>query len=299
MKKALLLASLLAGFAAPVAAQVGTVEGRVIDARTGETIPGANVVVEGTTIGASTDVDGEFSFDAPAGTYRLLASFVGYLPASEQVVVVEGQTRRVEVALEEDLLGLDEVFVVGFGTTSELALTGSVARVGEREIDDAVVNSFEQVLQGRAAGVTVQANNGKLGQGLEIRVRGAASVTAGNGPLYVVDGIPVTTENLSVERRGHEPARPAQPERHRVHRGPQGRLGVGHLRLARLERRRPHYDQERLRRPDPVLRRRPPEREPGDQPGRPPERAGVHDAPPRGRRELGPPRPQLRLRRRR
>ena len=209
MKKALWLASLL--LAAPAAAQVGTVEGRVTDARTGETIPGANVVVEGTTIGVSTDVDGAFSFDAPAGTYQLLASFVGYLPASEEVVVAEGQTRRVEVALEEDLLGLDEVFVVGFGTTSELALTGSVARVGEREIDDAVVNSFEQVLQGRAAGVTVQANNGKLGQGLEIRVRGAASVTAGNGPLYVVDGIPVTTENLSVNDAATNPLAQLSP----------------------------------------------------------------------------------------
>ena len=211
MKKALLLASLLVGLAAPVAAQVGTIEGRVTDARTGETIPGANVLVEGTTIGASTGVEGEFSFTAPPGTYQLLSSFVGYLPASETVVVVEGQTRRVEVALEEDLLGLDEVFVVGFGTTSELALTGSVARVGEREIDDAVVNSFEQVLQGRAAGVTVQANNGKLGQGLEIRVRGAASVTAGNGPLYVVDGIPVTTENLSTNDAATNPLAQLSP----------------------------------------------------------------------------------------
>ena len=211
MKKALLLASLLAGLAAPVAAQIGTVEGRVTDARTGETIPGANVLVEGTTIGASTDADGVFSFAAPPGTYQLLASFVGYLPASQPVVVAEGQTRRIEVALEEDLLGLDEVFVVGFGTTSELALTGSVARVGEREIDDAVVNSFEQVLQGRAAGVTVQANNGKLGQGLQIRVRGSASVSAGNGPLYVVDGIPVTTENLSTNDAATNPLAQLSP----------------------------------------------------------------------------------------
>ena len=209
MRLPLLLAALLA--AAPAAAQTGTVEGRVVDARTGETIPGANVVLEGTTLGASTDVDGAFSFAAPAGTYQLLASFVGYLAAAEPVAVQAGQTSRVEVALEEDLLGLEEVFVVGFGTTSELALTGSVARVGERELDDAVVNTFEQVLQGRAAGVTVQANNGKLGQGLQIRVRGAASVSAGNGPLYVIDGIPVTTENLSTNDAATNPLAQLSP----------------------------------------------------------------------------------------
>ncbi|MDT0630865.1 SusC/RagA family TonB-linked outer membrane protein [Rubrivirga litoralis] len=211
MKKALMIASLLIGAAAPVAAQSGTVEGVVVDARTGDTIPGANVVLEGTTTGASTGVDGTFSLSAPAGTYRLLASFVGYLPASQPVSIEEGQTRRVEVELDEDLLGLDEVFVVGFGTTSELALTGSVARVGERELEDAVVNSFEQVLQGRAAGVTVQANNGKLGQGLQIRVRGSASVSAGNGPLYVVDGIPVTTENLSTNGAATNPLAQLSP----------------------------------------------------------------------------------------
>ncbi len=197
MKKALLLAALLTSVAAPAWAQVGTVAGRVTDARTGETLPGVNVVLEGTALGTATDIDGTFSFTAPPGDYNLLTTFVGYRRATRPVVVQSGQTTNVDIALEEDLLGLEEVFVVGYGTTSELARTGSVARVGEQELEDAVINSFEQVLQGRAAGVTVQTNNGKLGQGIQVRVRGAASVTAGNEPLYVIDGIPVTTDNLS------------------------------------------------------------------------------------------------------
>lgn len=193
----LLLAAVLLGAALPVSAQVGTVQGRVTDASTGETLPGVNVVLEGTSLGTATGVDGRFTFTAPPGNYNLLTTFVGYRRTTRPIIVQANQTVNVEIELEEDLLGLEEVFVVGYGTTSELARTGSVARVGERELEDAVVNSFEQVLQGRAAGVTVQTNNGKLGQGIQVRVRGAASVTAGNDPLYVIDGIPVTTDNTS------------------------------------------------------------------------------------------------------
>ena len=211
MKKALLLAALLTSVAAPAWAQVGTVAGRVTDARTGETLPGVNVVLEGTALGTATDIDGTFSFTAPPGDYNLLTTFVGYRRATRPVVVQSGQTTNVDIALEEDLLGLEEVFVVGYGTTSELARTGSVARVGEQELEDAVINSFEQVLQGRAAGVTVQTNNGKLGQGIQVRVRGAASVTAGNEPLYVVDGIPVTTDNLSTNAAQTNPLAQINP----------------------------------------------------------------------------------------
>ena len=210
MKKALWLAALLVA-AAPAGAQVGTVEGRVTDARTGETLPGVNVVLEGTTLGTSTGADGEFSFEAPPGDYDLVATFVGFLRAEQPVVVRPGQAVRVEVEIEEDLLGLEEVFVVGYGTTSELARTGSVARVGEEELENAVGNSFEQALQGRAPGVTVQTNNGKLGQGIQVRVRGAASVTAGNDPLYVVDGIPVTTADLSTNAAATNPLAQLSP----------------------------------------------------------------------------------------
>ncbi len=203
--------ALFVGAAAPALAQVGTVEGRVLNAQTNEPVPGANVALEGTTVGASTDADGEFSFSAPAGEYTLAATFLGYLRATRPVSVRAGETVRVEMTIEEDLLGLEEVYVVGYGTTSELARTGSVARVGEEEIEGSVVNSFEQVLQGRTAGVAVQTNNGKLGQGIQVRVRGAASVSAGNEPLYVVDGIPVSTDNISTNTASTNPLAQINP----------------------------------------------------------------------------------------
>jgi len=178
-------------------AQVGTLRGRVVDAQTGETLPGVNLLLEGTRLGAASDIQGGFEIAAPAGAYNLVATFIGYQRLSLAVSIVGNQVTNVEVPLRADLLGLDEVLVVGFGTVSQRALTGSVARVESRELQRTVVNSFEQAMQGRVAGVTVLANNGKLGQGIQVRVRGTASVTAGNEPLYVVDGVPVITENTS------------------------------------------------------------------------------------------------------
>ncbi len=197
MKNVLLLTALLLGTAAPLWAQVGTIQGRVTDSRGGDALPGVNVQLQGTSLGTATDAQGQFSFSAPAGSYTLVSTYVGFRIATQPVTVRAGQTTNVEVQLREDLLGLDEVLVVGYGTTSERALTGSVSSVSSEDLEDAVVNSFEQALQGRAAGVAVQTNNGKLGQGIQVRVRGAASVSAGNEPLYVVDGVPVTTDDLS------------------------------------------------------------------------------------------------------
>ncbi len=196
MKTFLLLLALLAS-AATASAQVGTITGRVVDAESRDVLPGVNVLVQGTTLGGATDLEGEFSIAVSPGTYTVYTSYIGYLRSQQVVTVAAGRTVEIELELKPDLLGLEEVLVVGFGTTSELARTGSVSRVGEEDLEDAVVNSFEQALQGRISGVTIQTNNGKLGQGIQVRVRGASSVSASNDPLYVVDGIPVTTDNLS------------------------------------------------------------------------------------------------------
>ena len=98
----------------------------------------------------------------------------------------EGQTKS-----------LDEVVVVGYGTKIKRDITGSVAKIGAKELGNTPVTSFESAIQGRAAGVFVEQQNGKLGQAIKVRIRGASSVTAGNEPLYVVDGIPVITADLS------------------------------------------------------------------------------------------------------
>ena len=107
-----------------------------------------------------------------------------------------------EVKLQEADRNLSEVVVVGFGTKIKRDLTGSVSKVGAKELNNTPATSFESAIQGRAAGVLVSQQNGKLGQGINIRIRGSASVTAGNEPLYVIDGIPLQNTNLSSNGAG-------------------------------------------------------------------------------------------------
>ena len=110
-----------------------------------------------------------------------------------------------------DVTELSEVVVVGYGTQIKQDLTGNVAKVDGADIQHIPVNSFEQAIQGRAAGVYIQSNNGKLGQGIQVRVRGSSSVSASNQPLYVVDGVPVTTEDLSINTAQTNPLSDINP----------------------------------------------------------------------------------------
>ena len=106
---------------------------------------------------------------------------------------------------------MSEVIVVGYGTKIKRDVTGSIAKVGAKEIGNTPITSFEGALQGRAAGVFVEQQNGKLGQGIKIRVRGSASVSAGNEPLYVLDGIPLITTNLSANGAATDPLSDINP----------------------------------------------------------------------------------------
>ena len=104
---------------------------------------------------------------------------------------------ELNAAMVQSDKSLNEIVVVGYGTKLKRDLTGSIAKVGAKELANTPVTSFESAIQGRAAGVQVSQQNGKLGQGINIRIRGGASVTAGTEPLYVVDGIPLNSANLS------------------------------------------------------------------------------------------------------
>lgn len=178
----------------PVMAQAQTlsVTGTIIDSDTREPLAGASVVVAGTSIGTATSMDGTYQISAPENA-TLRFSFIGYIA---QEIPVEGRS-VINVSLAPDFRQLDEVVVVGYGSQLERTLTGNIARVSARELEDQTVLSVEQALQGRMAGVDIQTQSGKLGQGIQVRVRGASSVSASNQPLYVIDGIPVTTQNLS------------------------------------------------------------------------------------------------------
>ena len=176
------------------------ITGKVIDEKTGAPVGGATVSVKNNTnVSAATAEDGSFTLNAPAKS-RLVISYVGYKP-----VEIAASLASPLIKLSPGEATLSEVVVVGYGTKSKQDVTGSVTKVAAKEINNTPATSFETAIQGRAAGVLVQQQNGKLGQGINIRIRGASSVSAGNEPLYVVDGIPVISGSQSTNGAPTDP----------------------------------------------------------------------------------------------
>ncbi len=190
MKKSILtlpLALLVAGY---LFGQARTLTGKVTD-QAGQPLPGATVLVKDAGIGTTSDVQGTYTIVAPNEYGYLVFSFIGF---ETEEVEIRNQT-VIDIQLKEATSALDEVIVVGFGKQIKSKLTGNIAKVGGDEIQNLPVNSVEQALQGRAAGVFVESVNGKVGGAIRVRIRGISSISAGNQPLYVIDGIPVTTES--------------------------------------------------------------------------------------------------------
>lgn len=175
-------------------AQERTVSGRVTSVEDGSPLPGVNVVLKGTSNGTATDADGMYRLTGiPASGGSLVFSFIG-LQSSEVAI---GERTVVDVSLSLDVTQLSEVVVTGYGTQLKQNLTGNIAKVSGEAIQNTPVTTFEQALQGRAAGVLITSQNGKLGQGINIRIRGSSSISASNEPLYVVDGMIINNDNLS------------------------------------------------------------------------------------------------------
>ncbi|WP_017731328.1 SusC/RagA family TonB-linked outer membrane protein [Nafulsella turpanensis] len=172
-------------------AQSRTVTGTVTSAEDGIGLPGVAVLVKGTSTGVVTDFNGEYRVTVPSPEAVLSYSFVGFIP--QEVVV--GTRSTIDIVLEPDVKQLSEVVVVGYGTQLKQDLTGNVANISGEDIESTPVPTFEQALQGRAAGVQISSMNGKVGQGMNIRIRGGSSISASNEPLYVIDGIPVTSQS--------------------------------------------------------------------------------------------------------
>ena len=187
-KKLCLLMLLLISCHLNILAQGKIITGVILD-KTGETVIGASVLVKGTTNGTITDVDGNFTLNNVQENAVLQVSFVGY---KTQDIALKGQS-NVKVTLEEDTEVLDEVVVIGYGSVKKSTLTGAVAKMDTKGIQDRPLARPETALQGQLAGVTVRTTTGEPGADMQIRVRGAASVNANSDPLYVVDGVPMTT----------------------------------------------------------------------------------------------------------
>ena len=170
-----------------VTAQEKEITGTVTDAETEEPLPGVNIVVQGTTTGTTSSIDGTYALTVPGPDAVLVYSFVGYEAVEEAV----GDREVIDVAMGEDAVLLEDIVVVGYGTQRRESVTGSVSTVDVEDANVGLVTSPTQMLQGRVAGLQVTQTNGEPGAGFNVRIRGGTSINASNEPLYVIDGVPI------------------------------------------------------------------------------------------------------------
>ncbi|MFI5452454.1 carboxypeptidase-like regulatory domain-containing protein [Pedobacter sp. UC225_61] len=182
-------------------AQTGSISGKIID-DTKLPIPGASVQVDGTQKLTVTDSEGNFRITGLAsGTYTLTAKYIGFTALKLTTTVGTGNT-VLNFNLKSESQNLNEVIVVGYGTQTKREVTGAISKVSGDKLTSLPTPSFEASLQGQAPGVQVTQGSGLAGSGSVIRIRGIGSISAGGDPLYVVDGIPVTSDPFITGNRG-------------------------------------------------------------------------------------------------
>jgi TonB-linked SusC/RagA family outer membrane protein len=192
-------AGLSAALAVTAAAQQGgTIHGTITDSVGHAPIAGVQVVVTGSTRGALTNETGQYTLrDVPPGTVPLTATRLGFSPVQRRVTVTAGGTTTADFALTPIAAVLSEVVSVGYGTSSRHEVSSAIASVDSTSIANSPVAGIDNALQGKVAGVQIMQNSGEPGMGVSVRVRGPASLNAGNQPLYVVDGVPIIQDSFS------------------------------------------------------------------------------------------------------
>lgn len=170
-----------------------TISGTVSDSE--GPLPGVNVIVKDSQKGTSTDFDGNYTLDDVPSDAVLQFSFLGYI--TQEISINNGST--INVTLEADSEALDEVIVIGYGTTTIRDATGAVASVSSDDFNGGAIASAEQLIQGKVAGVQVSSSSGAPGAGIALRIRGTNSIRSNNDPLYVVDGVPLSGGSTSAE----------------------------------------------------------------------------------------------------
>ncbi|HEY5747828.1 MAG TPA: TonB-dependent receptor [Chryseolinea sp.] len=193
------LAATTAGYSSPTIflAQQTKISGKVTSADN-EVLPGVNVIIKGTSEGTVTDANGVYTLNVPGPDATLIFSFIGYSP--EEITV--GSRTTLDVTMTPALEALAEIVVIGYGEVKKSDLTGSVSSVKAEELRAVPTTSFDQALQGRAAGVQVQQTSGQPGAEASIRIRGTSSISAANEPLYVIDGMLVNSSTSDVTAGG-------------------------------------------------------------------------------------------------
>ena len=177
----------------------GTITGTVTDSETDEPLPGATVQIPELNLGTNVDADGSFTLsEVAAGTHQLTVTFVGYLEHYLEVTVSDGEELIVEIELESDVLGLDQIVVTGLGIRQERGRTQtSVGRVDAAEITArAEVGSVSQLISGNVAGVSAQASSGNIGSGIRFNVRGGGGLGGDGQPIIYVDGVRIDNQEI-------------------------------------------------------------------------------------------------------
>lgn len=183
---------LLSG-ALAVSAQNKNISGTIVDGVTNEPLTGASIIASGTQIGTTSGANGDFQLSIPSNVTQLEISFIGYL--SQTVSVAGGSKSRINVQLQPDAENIDEIVVIGYGAVKKSDLTGSVASLKSSDLMKSSPLNAQQGMQGRVAGVNVLASDGAPGGGISIQIRGTNSFLGNTEPLYVIDGVPMTTSN--------------------------------------------------------------------------------------------------------
>jgi TonB-linked SusC/RagA family outer membrane protein len=174
-----------------------SLSGLIKDKSTGESLPGVSVSVKGTSLGAISDAGGAFKLQVSDNAVTLVFTSIGYV--SQEVTVPANHSGQLLVELIEDAKNLSELIVVGYGTQTKTEFTGSAVQIKGDAIKEQPVQSFDQALQGRAAGVSISQPNGVLNNPPVIRIRGVNSISLSSYPLIVVDGVPINTGNISAD----------------------------------------------------------------------------------------------------
>lgn len=172
-------------------AQTKTVSGTVVSAEDGQPIIGASVTLKGTSIATITGVNGDFTLNISGKEPILVVSYVGMKKTEVKAV------DNIKISLENSISELDEVIVVGYNTVKKSSLTGSVSGVANKEIKDVPIANAAQALQGKATGMQVVASTGRPGAPANVKIRGVGSINAGYNPLYVIDGVPLSSSDFS------------------------------------------------------------------------------------------------------
>ncbi len=166
-------------------AQGVVVTGKVTDGNTGEPLPGVNLILAGTTTGTTTNANGNFSLEVPDENAQIVFSFVGYV---SETIDLEGRT-TLDVVLVPDILSLEEIIVVGYGTMKKSDLTGAVSSITDEDITMTKSSNAVEALQGKVSGIDLTRRSGQAGAEYDIRIRGDRSFSAKNTPIYIIDGL--------------------------------------------------------------------------------------------------------------